>query len=62
MKKFIFTLGVIFTIMSCSKDCDKERKDIEDRYNKALYNTGGSPAAIDELKRQRDEAISKLDC
>ena len=61
MKKILFILFVVLCY-SCNKDCDEQRKSLEDNYNKALQNSKGSPSAIDEITKQYNEKKSKLDC
>lgn len=60
MKK-LFTILLIALLSSCSKDCKDQEDAINKAYIESLKNTH-SPAAIEELKRKRDNALGALDC
>ncbi len=52
---------ILFLILSCTKNtCDEQLADALIQYNKALGNTGGSVAAVNQIKQQYEDKVKSI--
>ena len=52
MKKFILIISIIFFSCSNDQNCDKQLKDLDDKYKSSIQNAGSSNSAFNEITRQ----------
>lgn len=60
MKTLLLCFAILLAV-SCDKDCKRMEDEINDSYHKALQNAR-TPEAVNELTRQRNEQLARLDC
>lgn len=61
MKRLFILMIFSIAITSCSKD-DISCEEIERQYLEALDNTGGNPAAIEQVRSQYEAKKRKAGC
>ncbi len=59
MKKLLL-LPVLFFIFSCDKNCDEEIASLTKKYQEALFNTGGSTAAVLKINAEYQFRLGEL--
>lgn len=60
MKKLLI-ISALVLLTSCNKECKDQEDAINADYQQALQHAA-TPAAVQELKRQRDARLGELDC
>ena len=60
--KIILLVIIMYATLSCDKNCDEDKKKLYDQYQQALNNAAQSEAAVNEVTRQYNEKLKKLDC
>lgn len=61
MKKLLLLTAIAIMSLSCSKDCDEQLEQLNRDYHNALQNAH-SIEAVEEIKRQYQDAKNNLDC
>lgn len=60
MKKIIFCLSLSLFLNSCEKNCDEEIAKLNEQYKTALFNAGGSTAAIIKVNSDYQFKLGEL--
>ena len=61
MKLLLITI-LFLSFVSCSKDCEDQSKALLNQYNNSIKNANGNPDAIQDLRRQYEQAKANIDC
>ncbi len=66
MKKLYYTIILTSLLFSCAKqsdvDCLNEKLQVIEKYDRLLDLASDDTAQYESIKRERDAALSKLDC